>query len=159
MHHKEIMENDNLNPDSGTDATQEEHQGMTFEELPQSMREACDRAGWDRLMPVQERAMPLLLSNQDVMVQARTGSGKTGAFVLPLIEKLNPKSPKCQALVMVPTRELAKQVAQEAVMLAGEDGIKVVSVYGGVGYKEQLSAFRDGAQLVVGTPGRILDHL
>ncbi|WP_319543305.1 DEAD/DEAH box helicase [uncultured Pseudodesulfovibrio sp.] len=155
------MENENLNPDNGNDDGIDETAtpGITFEELPEKMAEACNRAGWDRLMPVQQRALPYLLSGQDVMVQARTGSGKTGAFVLPLIEKLDPASPKCQAMVMVPTRELAKQVAQEASMLAGENGIKVVSVYGGVGYKEQLDAFRDGAHLVVGTPGRILDHL
>ncbi|BDQ36960.1 DEAD/DEAH box helicase [Pseudodesulfovibrio nedwellii] len=155
------MENENLNPDTGNEEGIDETgiPGITFEELPEKMAEACNRAGWDKLMPVQEKAMPYLLNGQDVMVQARTGSGKTGAFVLPLIEKLNANSPKCQTLVMVPTRELAKQVAQEARMLAGDNGIKVVAVYGGVGYKEQLDAFRDGAQLVVGTPGRILDHL
>jgi ATP-dependent RNA helicase DeaD len=109
-------------------------------------------------MPVQQKALPQLMADQDVMVQARTGSGKTGAFVLPLIAKLDPSRSECQALVMVPTRELAKQVAQEARMLMGDD-LGVVAVYGGVGYKEQLDAFRDGAQLVVGTPGRILDHL
>ena len=131
---------------------------ITFEELPEALRAACDRAGWDKLMPVQEKALPQLMTDHDVMVQARTGSGKTGAFVLPLIAKLDPSRPECQALVMVPTRELAKQVAQEARMLMGDD-LGVVAVYGGVGYKEQLDAFRDGAQLVVGTPGRILDHL
>lgn len=132
---------------------------MKFDELPGKLRAACDRAGWDKLMPVQQKAIPFLLNDKDVMVQARTGSGKTGAFVLPLLEKLDPSKAECQALVMVPTRELAQQVAQEARMLAGEEGINVVAVYGGVGYKEQLEAFREGAQLVVGTPGRILDHL
>jgi ATP-dependent RNA helicase DeaD len=132
---------------------------MTFDELPEALSDACERVGWDKLMPVQERALPFLMNDKDVMVQARTGSGKTGAFVLPLIHKLDPSIPECQALVMVPTRELAQQVAQEARMLAGEDGINVVAVYGGVGYQEQLDAFREGAQLVVGTPGRILDHL
>jgi len=132
---------------------------MSFDELSKPLLAACERAGWDKLMPVQARAMPYLMAGKDVMVQARTGSGKTGAFVLPLIEKLDPSHPQCQALVMVPTRELASQVAQEARMLAGPDGINVVAVYGGVGYQEQLDAFRDGAQLVVGTPGRILDHL
>ncbi|QGY38696.1 DEAD/DEAH box helicase [Pseudodesulfovibrio cashew] len=139
-------------PDSSTPT-------MTFEELPDALRAACERAGWDRLMPVQEKALPFVMNDKDVMVQARTGSGKTGAFVLPLLHKLDPSKAECQALVMVPTRELAQQVAQEARMLAGDDGINVVAVYGGVGYKAQLDAFREGAQLVVGTPGRILDHL
>ncbi len=131
---------------------------ITFEELPDALKAACERAGWATLMPVQQKALPQLLADHDVMVQARTGSGKTGAFVLPLIAKLDSSRPECQALVMVPTRELAKQVAQEARMLM-DDSFGVVAVYGGVGYQEQLDAFRDGAHLVVGTPGRILDHL
>ncbi|SOB59958.1 DEAD/DEAH box helicase domain protein [Pseudodesulfovibrio profundus] len=132
---------------------------MRFEDLPERLHDACVRVGWDKLMPVQELALPFLLNDNDVMVQARTGSGKTGAFVLPLLEKLDADLMECQALVMVPTRELAQQVASEARTLAGDKGINVVAVYGGVGYKQQLDAFRDGAQLVVGTPGRILDHL
>jgi len=156
------MENENTpRPESGNEEPQKngELAEMTFEGLSDVLRDACDRAGWDKLMPVQQKAIPYLMAGKDVMVQARTGSGKTGAFVLPLIAKLDPSKPQCQTLIMVPTRELARQVAEEARMLAGKDGIKVVAVYGGVGYKEQLDAFRDGAQLVVGTPGRILDHL
>jgi len=153
------MEKDTRNTEPEETQAETGLPSMTFDTLPDLMRAACERAGWETLMPVQERALPYLLKGQDVMVQARTGSGKTGAFVLPLIEKLDPQSPKCQALVMVPTRELAQQVAQDALKLAGDDSIKVVAVYGGVGYKQQLDAFRDGAQLVVGTPGRILDHL
>ncbi|CCH48176.1 DEAD/DEAH box helicase [Pseudodesulfovibrio piezophilus] len=147
---------DTVNDDAVTDS---KFPDMKFEDLPSSLADACAQAGWDKLMPVQEKALPYLLNNTDVMVQARTGSGKTGAFVLPLMEKLDPNIPQCQALVMVPTRELAQQVAQEARLLAGESGINVVAVYGGVGYQQQLDAFREGAQLVVGTPGRILDHL
>lgn len=127
--------------------------------LPAPLREAIGRAGWTELVPVQQRAIPYVLAGRNVMVQARTGSGKTGAFVLPMIKKLNPRNPACQALVLVPTRELAKQVARDAEQLFGPDGLKVVAVYGGVGFGPQLEAFRTGAQLVVGTPGRILDHL
>ena len=150
------MKNDETPKEEKTD--NDNFPEITFEELPDALRAACERAGWESLMPVQQKALPQLMADHDVMVQARTGSGKTGAFVLPLIAKLDPSRPECQALVMVPTRELAKQVAQEAKMLMGDD-LGVVAVYGGVGYKEQLDAFRDGAQLVVGTPGRILDHL
>ncbi len=128
-------------------------------ELPASLRDACARVGWSDLMPVQKKAIPYVAAGRDVMVQARTGSGKTGAFVLPLIEKLDLGNPACQALVLVPTRELAQQVAQEAKALAGESGFKTVAVYGGTGYKAQLEALKQGAQLVVGTPGRILDYL
>ena len=127
--------------------------------LPPPLREAMTRAGWTELVPVQKRAIPYVLAGRNVMVQARTGSGKTGAFVLPMIERLDPANPACQALVLVPTRELAKQVARDAEQLFGPEGLKVAAVYGGVGFGAQLAAFRTGAQLVVGTPGRILDHL
>jgi len=132
---------------------------IDMESLPLELRQACQRAGWEGLMPVQKRAIPYLLAGKDVMVQARTGSGKTGAFVLPLLEILDPDLPHCQALVLAPTRELAVQVGSEATRLAGEKGINVAAVYGGVGYKSQRQAFEKGAHLVVGTPGRVLDHL
>jgi len=132
---------------------------LNLDTLPPKLLHACKRAGWDRLMPVQQRAIPHLLAKRDIMVQARTGSGKTGAFVLPMLELLDPELPRCQALVLAPTRELALQVGHEAERLAGEDGIRVAAVYGGVGYKAQREAFEQGAHLVVGTPGRVLDHL
>ncbi|MFH1942646.1 MAG: DEAD/DEAH box helicase [bacterium] len=93
------------------------------------------------------------------MIQARTGSGKTGAFLLPMLERLDPAKPHCQALILVPTRELAKQVDQEAETLCGKAGFRTVAVYGGVGYRPQIDAFNKGAHIVVGTPGRVLDHL
>ncbi len=131
---------------------------LALEDLPEKMQQACKRAGWATLMPVQARVMAAVMQRQDIMVQARTGSGKTGAFILPLIERIDPKKNYCQALVLLPTRELAKQVADEAKMLSGNT-IRTVAVYGGVGYGPQLDAFNKGAHLVVGTPGRILDHL
>ncbi|WP_147822483.1 DEAD/DEAH box helicase [Salidesulfovibrio onnuriiensis] len=142
-----------------TEEQQEAFPEVTLKTLPEGLQEACRRVGWHSLTPVQKKAIPYLLEGRDIMVQARTGSGKTGAFVLPLLEKLNPTLLQCQALVLVPTRELARQVAEEARRLSGDSGINVVEVYGGVGYKGQLDAFQRGAQLVVGTPGRILDHL
>lgn len=131
---------------------------ISFDQLPEAMRAACERAGWDRLMPVQSKSIPYMLQRRDTMVQARTGSGKTGAFVLPLIERIDPNKNHCQALVLLPTRELAKQVAHEAEMLSGGT-LRTVAVYGGVGYGEQIEGFKQGAHLVVGTPGRVLDHL
>ncbi|MBD3402609.1 DEAD/DEAH box helicase [candidate division GN15 bacterium] len=128
-------------------------------DLSRRMQEAARRAGWTELMPVQRRAIPYMLEKRDLMCQSRTGSGKTGAFVLPIIERVDPGNIATQALVLVPTRELASQVAAEATLLAGDSGVKVVSVYGGVGYGPQLKGFQEGAQIVVGTPGRILDHL
>ena len=132
---------------------------ISFAELPKTLKSAVQRANWTKLMPVQARAIPYLLAKRDMMVQARTGSGKTGAFLLPILERLDPNRNECQALILVPTRELAKQVSQEATTLCSEAGLRNVAVYGGVGYGPQVDAFKKGAHIVVGTPGRVLDHL
>ena len=132
---------------------------LTLAELPEPLRRGADRAGWTDLMPVQARAIPYLLAGREVMIQARTGSGKTGAFVLPMLERLDAGRAQCQALVLVPTRELCKQVCQVTETLCRDTGLRTVAVYGGVGYGPQIEAFKGGAQIVVGTPGRVLDHL
>ena len=132
---------------------------VTMADLTPRLLEATQRTGWTQLTPVQSKAMPYIMAGRDLMVQSRTGSGKTGAFVMPIMEIVNTRQDNCQALILVPTRELALQVAKEAQTLAGEDGMRVVAVYGGVKYGPQLEAFRRGAHLVVGTPGRVLDHL
>jgi ATP-dependent RNA helicase DeaD len=132
---------------------------VALAELPEPLRQAVARAGWSKLMPVQSRAIPYLLAGRDLMVQSRTGSGKTGAFLLPILDRIDARQATCQALVLAPTRELARQVAEEAKLLGGETGIRTAVVYGGVAYGPQIQAFRQGAHLVVGTPGRILDHL
>jgi ATP-dependent RNA helicase DeaD len=132
---------------------------VTLADLPQPLRDAAARADWSALMPVQARAIPYVLKGGNVMVQARTGSGKTGAFLLPMLEWLDPKHNHCQALILVPTRELARQVWQEAETLLGVAGLRAVAVYGGVGYKAQIEALKQGAHVVVGTPGRVPDHL
>jgi ATP-dependent RNA helicase DeaD len=100
-----------------------------------------------------------MLGGQDVMVQSQTGSGKTGAFLLPILDRIDTGIGAPQALVLVPTRELAVQVTRDAEELGRESGVKSLSIYGGVGYKPQIQGLEDGAQLIIGTPGRILDHL
>lgn len=132
---------------------------ISIDELPGIMRVAANRAGWTELTPVQSRAIPYLQARRDLMVQARTGSGKTGAFILPLLDQVDKNQPNCQALVLVPTRELAQQVAAEAKLLAGNNSMRAVPVYGGTSYKPQIAAFKKGAHCVIGTPGRVLDHL
>jgi ATP-dependent RNA helicase DeaD len=132
---------------------------VTLEGLPESLQAACVRAGWTKLLPVQARAIPYVLAGRNVMVQSQTGSGKTGAFILPILERIDAARTACQAMILVPTRELAQQVARETELLRGDRGVRTAVVYGGVKYGPQLDAFRDGAQIVVGTPGRILDHL
>jgi ATP-dependent RNA helicase DeaD len=132
---------------------------LSFGDLPERLQQAASRAGWTSLMPVQSKAIPYLLARRDLMIQSRTGSGKTGAFILPMLERIDPARDACQALVLVPTRELAQQVAHEGEVLAEGTGFRVATVCGGVAYGPQLSALRRGAHLVVGTPGRVLDHL
>lgn len=132
---------------------------ITLADLPANLQAAVARAGWTSLMPVQARAMPYLFAHRDMMVQSRTGSGKTGAFLLPIMAQVDPKLAECQALILAPTRELARQVAGEVEMLFADSGIRSIAVYGGVGYGEQNDAFKAGAHVVVGTPGRVLDHL
>ncbi len=132
---------------------------IIFDELPEALREAVQRSKWTKLMPVQARAIPYLLAKRDMIVQARTGSGKTGAFLLPMLERLDPKRDETQALILVPTRELARQVSHEAEVICGPVGLRTAAVYGGVGYGPQISALKAGAHIVVGTPGRVLDHL
>ena len=130
-----------------------------IQQLPISLRRGATRAGWTSLMPVQAKAIPYLLAGREMMIQARTGSGKTGAFVLPMLERIDPELFSCQALVLVPTRELAKQVWEVSEIICQQTGIRTVAVYGGVGYKTQIDALKGGAQIVIGTPGRVLDHL
>ncbi|MBW2420246.1 MAG: DEAD/DEAH box helicase, partial [Deltaproteobacteria bacterium] len=103
--------------------------------------------------------MPLMRAGHDLIVQAMTGSGKTGAFAIPIVEAVDTSIPAVQALVMAPTRELAAQVAEETAVIGRHRGVRTLAVYGGVGYGPQLEALEAGAHIVVGTPGRILDHL
>lgn len=144
---------------TGVDQPQDAMPPISLPDAPDSVQRAAALAGWQSLMPVQQHTMPYFLQRRDLMVQSRTGSGKTGAYLLPLIDRIDPQRDQCQALVLVPTRELALQVVHEAETLYRESGIKTAAVYGGVGYGKQTDALKAGAQLVVGTPGRVLDHL
>ncbi len=133
----------------------------TFAELglaPGTLKAITD-LGFEIPTPIQARAIPVLLSGVDMIGQAQTGTGKTAAFGLPLIEKMDPSSNLTQALVLAPTRELAVQVAGGIYDLAKYAGLRVVPVYGGQPIDRQFRALKQGAQIVVGTPGRVLDHL
>jgi len=130
-----------------------------FDDLPDEIRSGIADLGWKQPMPVQERVLPAMLEGDDLIVKAQTGSGKTGAFGIPIVRALDPEQKACQALVMLPTRELAGQVAKEIEVLGRGKGIKCLPVYGGVGYAQQLEGIAAGHHVIVGTPGRILDHL
>jgi len=116
--------------------------------------------GYTQMTPIQAASLLITLAGRDVIAQASTGSGKTAAFALPLVEKLDPAMQDAQALVLCPTRELAEQVTQEIRRLARAVGnVKVVTLCGGVALRGQTQSLEHGAHVVVGTPGRILDHL
>ena len=131
---------------------------FTFEQASEAMNVSVAKQGWTQPMLVQRKAIPYLLAGQDLITQSRTGSGKTGAFMIPLVEVCEVAHRHPQALVLVPTRELALQVAKEAEILGADKGIKTVVVYGGVGYEKQIEGLKD-SHIVIGTPGRVIDML
>ncbi len=127
--------------------------------LSSETRAAISRMEISEPTPIQEKAIPELLAGRDVIGQARTGSGKTLAFAVPLVERCDSSIRRVQALVLVPTRELAIQVAGVTEAIASAHGLRVTLLYGGRGLGPERSAVKGGAQIIVGTPGRTLDHL
>ena len=134
----------------------------TFDQLGLSepTLRAIERVGYEAPTPIQSQAIPPLLAGRDVIGQAQTGTGKTAAFALPMIERLAPGQPRVQALVLVPTRELALQVAEAIHTYARDrEAMHVLPVYGGQPIHRQITRLRGGVHVIVGTPGRIMDHL
>lgn len=128
--------------------------------LSKELLRAVADLGFEEPSPIQRMAIPLVLEGRDLVGQAQTGTGKTAAFGLPLLQGLSMRSNKVQALVLCPTRELAVQVADEVSALARHlRGVVILPVYGGQSLERQISALRRGVQVVAGTPGRVLDHL
>ena len=130
-----------------------------FADVASDIQRAIRDLGWHTPTPVQAAAIPKMRGGGDLIVQAMTGSGKTGAFGIPLVEKIDTSLKKTQAIVLLPTRELANQVAIELDLLGQYRGVNTLPIYGGVAYGPQLEGLERGAHIVVGTPGRILDHL
>ena len=128
--------------------------------LAPPLLKALAEVGYESPSPIQAATIPLLLAGSDIVGQAQTGTGKTAAFALPALSRLDPARREVQVLVVVPTRELAIQVAEAFQKYAAHlRGFHVVPVYGGQSYEPQLAALRRGASVVVGTPGRLIDHL
>jgi len=134
---------------------------QSFEDLPLSMEvlKSVKDLGFESLFPIQAQAIMPLLEGKDVIGQARTGTGKTAAFGVPMVERLNPAIKKVQGLVLVPTRELAVQVADNIKLFAKYARLKVLAVYGGELIQKQIRALAGGIHIVVGTPGRVIDLL
>lgn len=121
---------------------------------------AVDKMGFEEASPIQTAVIPLLLEGRDVVGQSATGSGKTAAFGIPAVERVDPALKQPQALILCPTRELAVQVAEEIAKLAlFKRGIREVPIYGGQSYERQFRALEAGAQIIIGTPGRVMDHM
>ncbi|MDD1658466.1 MAG: DEAD/DEAH box helicase, partial [Methanomicrobiales archaeon] len=134
----------------------------SFDELslPPELRRAVQDMGFEEPTPIQALAIPAIREGNDVIGQAHTGTGKTAAYGLPLLEKIDSGNRAIQALVICPTRELAIQVAEELTQLSRHKrGIGILPVYGGQSMDRQLEALRRGVQVVIATPGRLLDHI
>ena len=135
---------------------------VRFEEmgLSEEIQKAVRYMGFEEASPIQAKAIPAMISGIDLIGQAQTGTGKTAAFGIPLLEKVDPKLKKLQAIVLCPTRELAIQVADEIRNLSRYmHGIKVLPIYGGQDIVKQIRSLKSGTQLVIGTPGRVMDHM
>ena len=128
--------------------------------LSDSTLKSIEEMGYKVPSPIQAQAIPIVLSGVDVVGQAQTGTGKTAAFMLPILEKIDPRNRNVQALILCPTRELAVQVNDEAKKFAKNNrDINILSIYGGQSYDPQIRALKKGVQIVVGTPGRVMDHM
>ena len=134
---------------------------ITFEDLglSEAMLASLRSAGYTRPTPIQAQAVPLALMGRDLMGLAQTGTGKTAAFTIPIIERLMGGPKRTRALILTPTRELCQQVEESFRKYGTGTGLEVVSVYGGVGYDQQLKALHGGVDVIVATPGRLIDHL
>ncbi|MGN8647743.1 DEAD/DEAH box helicase [Gracilibacillus sp. HCP3S3_G5_1] len=124
-----------------------------------SIMKALENMGFEEATPIQAQTIPLGMEGKDVIGQAQTGTGKTAAFGIPMIEKIDPNERKIQGLVVAPTRELAIQVSEELHKLAKFKGVRTLPVYGGQHMERQIKALKDRPHIVVATPGRLLDHL
>lgn len=135
---------------------------MRFEELQLDERilRAVADMGFEEASPIQAQAIPVQIEGRDIIGQAQTGTGKTAAFGIPLLQRVDPKVKKLQAIALCPTRELAIQVADEVRRLAKYmHGVKVLPIYGGQDIVKQIRSLKDGTQIIIGTPGRVMDHM
>ncbi len=147
--------------DETEDETKEQSSEQpTFEDLgvSRALRASIEALGWEQPTPIQIKAIPTALAGADLVGIAQTGTGKTGAFMLPSLERIE-MGKGLQVLVLCPTRELAQQVCDDTEALAKGTRVRAASIYGGVGYDPQLTALKEGFEVITATPGRFLDHL
>ena len=141
---------------------EENMEHLRFEDMNIS-NEICHAVldmGFEEATPIQSQAIPVILEGKDIIGQSQTGTGKTAAFGIPLLERINPEDRRLQALILCPTRELAIQVSEEfRKLLKYKDNIRVLPIYGGQPIDRQIAALKKGTQVVIGTPGRVMDHM
>ncbi|HBB28019.1 MAG TPA: ATP-dependent RNA helicase, partial [Clostridiales bacterium] len=127
-------------------------------EISEKIQKALEEMGFEELTQIQLEAIPHILEGRDIIAQSNTGTGKTAAFGIPVIQGIDTDVKRPQAIALCPTRELAVQVANEFKKMSKFiDGLKIVSVYGGADIKGQIDKLRGGAQIIIGTPGRVID--
>lgn len=127
--------------------------------LSSVLTQAISEMGFEETTPIQERTIPLVLEGKDIIGQAQTGTGKTAAFGIPMIERMKPDRESIKALVVTPTRELAIQVAEELNRIGQFKGVRSLPIYGGQDIDRQIRSLRNRPQIIVGTPGRLMDHM
>lgn len=156
---KEILTANRYDAPDGTENTEE---GLRYEEagIDKRILRAVKELGFEHMTPIQEQAIPLFMTGRDIIGQAQTGTGKTAAFGIPILQKVDPQDRSLQAVILCPTRELAMQAADELRKFAKYmDSVKVLPVYGGQEIYKQIKNLKTGVQIVVGTPGRVMDHM
>lgn len=139
-----------------------EQQGLKYQDanIMQEILRATKEMGFEVMTPIQEQAIPILLEGKDIIGQAQTGTGKTAAFAIPMIQRIDPEVRRPQGIILCPTRELAIQAAEEIRKLTRYlHGVRVLPIYGGQDISRQIRALSQGVQIIVGTPGRVMDHL
>lgn len=135
---------------------------LRFEDLhlSEEIQKAIADIGFEEATPIQYESIPLILKGSDIIGQAQTGTGKTAAFGIPTLERIDPANKKLQAVILCPTRELAIQVAEELNKLSKYKGwIKILPIYGGQPIERQIKGLKKGVQIIIGTPGRVMDHM
>ena len=157
-----FLEKEILTANRYDDSAQESGEGLRYEDagIDGRILRAVKELGFEHMTPIQEQAIPLFMTGRDIIGQAQTGTGKTAAFGIPILQKIDPENRSLQAVILCPTRELAMQAADELRKFAKYmNGIKVLPVYGGQEIYKQIKNLKTGVQIVVGTPGRVMDHM
>ncbi|MDE7232825.1 MAG: DEAD/DEAH box helicase, partial [Lachnospiraceae bacterium] len=157
-----FLEKEILTANRYDDSARESGEGLRYEEagIDGRILRAVKELGFEHMTPIQEQTIPLFMTGRDIIGQAQTGTGKTAAFGIPILQKIDPENRSLQAVILCPTRELAMQAADELRKFAKYmNGIKVLPVYGGQEIYKQIKNLKTGVQIVVGTPGRVMDHM